>query len=185
MIRNGPRSFGDGELRLREVTLADAADLYRWRMEPATRGQFRGTEEVPFAAHEAYLARYFAPGNDDRWFIIEAGEVALGAIALYDFSADGGAAEWGRFVIAPEQRGRGWGRRSLALLIGHARALGVRELRCEVLAGNAVAAGLYGRLGFAATGTYEQEGRSFLRMTLRLDVLLDQRTIDGPFEKES
>ena len=188
MIRSGPRAFGDGELRLREVTLADAADLYRWRMEPETRSQFRGTEEVPFAAHEAYLARYFAPANTDRWFIIEAiaaGGVAVGALALYDLSADGRAAEWGRFVIAPEHRGRGWGRRSVVLLIAHARALGVRDLSGEVLAANTVAVGLYQSLGFAATGAYEHAGRRFLRMTLRLDVLLDQRTIDGPSEKES
>jgi RimJ/RimL family protein N-acetyltransferase len=179
LIHSGPRSFGDGELRLREVTPADAADLYRWRMEPATRGQFRGTEEVPFAAHEAYLARYFAPGNSDRWFIIEASGEPVGAIALYDFSADGRTAEWGRFVVSPEHRGQGWGRRSLELLIAHARGLGIRDLRCEVLAGNAVAAGLYGRLGFTATVTSEHEGRSFLRLALRLD------PIDGPSEKES
>lgn len=166
MIRSGPRSFGGGEVRLREVTPADAADLYRWRMEPETRGQFRGTAEVPFAAHEAYLARYFAPENTDRWFIIEAGGAPVGAIALYDFSADGEAAEWGRFVVSPEHRGRGWGRRSLALLIAHARTLGVRDLRCEVLAGNAVAAGLYRRLGFTATGSCQHDGRSFIQMAL-------------------
>lgn len=179
MIRSGPRAFGDGEIRLREVTPEDSADLYRWRMEPATRGQFRGTAEVPFAAHEAYLARYFAPENTDRWFIIEAAGEAVGALALYDLSADGRAAEWGRFVIAPEHRGRGWGRRSVALLIAHARALGVRDLSCEVLAGNAVAAGLYGRLGFVATGSYEHEGRRFLQMALRLD------PTERPSEKES
>jgi RimJ/RimL family protein N-acetyltransferase len=179
LITSGPRACGDGEVRLREVTLADAADLYRWRMEPATRGQFRGTGEVPFAAHEAFLARYFAPENTDRWFVIEAEGTAVGAIALYDLAADGRAAEWGRFVIAPEQRGRGWGRRSLALLIDHARALGVRDLHCEVLAGNAVAAGLYARLGFRATGSYEHEGRSFTCLALRLD------PTDGPSEKES
>ena len=54
------------------------------------------------------------------------------------------------------------------LLIAHARALGIRRLRCEVLAGNAVAAGLYGRLGFVATGSYEQEGRRFLQLALPL-----------------
>jgi len=179
LIESGPRSFGDGEVRLREVTLADAADLYRWRMEPETRRQFRGTEEVPFAAHEAYLARYFAPDNNDRWFIVEAGGEAVGAIALYDLSADGRTAEWGRFVISPEHRGRGLGRRSLALLIGHARGLGVRDLRCEVLAGNAVAAGLYERLGFVPTSSYEHAGRSFTCLALRLD------PTDCSSEKES
>lgn len=178
MIHHGPHTVAEGEVRLREVTPGDAEALYRWRMEPATRGQFRGTAEVPYAAHQAYLARYFDPGNTDRWFVIEAGGEPVGAIALYGLAADGGEAdggeadggeaEWGRFVLAPEHRGRGWGRRSLELLIAHARALGVRRLRCEVLAGNAVAAGLYRRLGFVETGSHEQEGRRFLQLALPL-----------------
>jgi RimJ/RimL family protein N-acetyltransferase len=175
LIRSGPRQIADGiadgiagDLRLREVTPADAEALYRWRMEPATRAQFRGVDEVPFAAHQAYLARYFDPANSDRWFVIEAAGEPVGAIALYDLSPDGAEAEWGRFVLDPARRGRGWGRRSLELLIAHARALGVRRLRCEVLAGNAVAAGLYRRLGFVATGSYEQDGRRFLQLSLLL-----------------
>ncbi len=172
MIHQGPREIADGvaddNIRLREVTPEDAEALYRWRMEPATRGQFRGTAEVPFAAHQAYLARYFEPANSDRWFVIEALGEPVGAIALYDLSPDGAEAEWGRFVLDPERRGRGWGRRSLQLLIAHARSLGIGRLRCEVLAGNAVAEGLYHRLGFVETGSYEQEGRRFLQLALPL-----------------
>jgi RimJ/RimL family protein N-acetyltransferase len=168
LIRSGPGEIADGKVRLREVTPADAGDLYRWRMEPATRAQFRGVDEVPFAAHQAYLARYFEAANSDRWFVIEAAGEPVGAIALYDLSPDSAEAEWGRFVLDPERRGQGWGRRSLQLLIAHARSLGIRRLRCEVLGGNAVAAGLYRRLGFVETGSYEQEGRRFLQLALPL-----------------
>jgi RimJ/RimL family protein N-acetyltransferase len=168
LIHGGPRAIADGELRLREVTPGDAEDLYRWRMDPGTRAQFRGADEVPFAAHQAYLARYFHPGNTDRWFVVEVGDEPVGTIALYDLSADGAAAEWGRFVVSPQHRGRGWGRRSLELLMDHARAIGVRDLRCEVLAGNAAAEGLYRRLGFTETEAYELGGRRFLKLAVRL-----------------
>ena len=168
MIHNGPRAATDGELRLREITPDDAADLYRWRMHADTRPSFRNAEPVPYATHEAYLARYFAADNTDRWFVIEADGEAVGTIALYDFAAFGTAAEWGRFVVAPEHRGRGWGRRSLALLMDHARALGVRDLYCEVLAGNALAEGLYRRLGFVDCGSLEHDGRVFLQLKVRL-----------------
>jgi diamine N-acetyltransferase len=168
LIRSGPREIANGEVRLREVGPGDAAALYRWRMAPDTRTRFRGSDVVPYESHQAFLARYFQPDNADRWFVIEARGKPVGAIALYDFSADGAAAEWGRFVIAPEHRGRGWGRRGLELLIDYARTIGVRDLRCEVLAGNAPAEGLYRRLGFAETGSYEHEGRRFLQMSARL-----------------
>jgi RimJ/RimL family protein N-acetyltransferase len=168
LIHSGPRAVTDGDLRLREVTLADAADLYCWRMAPGTRSHFRHADPVPYADHQAYLARYFQAGNTDRWFVVEVRGEPVGTLALYGFSADGTTAEWGRFVIAPEHRGYGWGRRSLALLMDHARAIGVRHLRCEVLDGNDAAEGLYRRLGFAETGAYEQGGRRFLQLAVRL-----------------
>ena len=160
-------------IRLREVTPADAPALYRWRMDPETRMQFRDTREVPYEAHLAFVQRYFAPANTDRWLIVEAEGEPVGAIALYDVSPDGAEAEWGRFVIAPEHRGKGWGRRSLELLIDHARAIGVRRLRCEVLAGNAVAEELYRRLGFTETGSYQDGGRTFRRLSLTLTKVED------------
>ena len=164
MIASGPREVSDGVVRLREVSPGDAADLYRWRMDASARPMFRATGVVPFEAHRTFLDRYFQPGNRDRWFVIEAGGEAVGAVALYGFSEDGREAEWGRFVIAPEHRGRGWGRRSLALLMGYARGIGVRCLRCEVLAGNPAAEGLYRRLGFQETGSFEHDGRRFVEM---------------------
>lgn len=168
MIRKGPRTAEGEGVRLREITLADAPELYRWRMDPEARRQFHNPREVPYETHLDFLQRYFHPANTDRWLIIEAEGEPVGAVALYDLSPDGDEAEWGRFVVAPEHRGRGLGRRSLELLIGHARAIGVRYLRCEVLAGNTVAEELYRRLGFAETGSTEDGGRRFRQLALRL-----------------
>jgi dTDP-4-amino-4,6-dideoxygalactose transaminase/RimJ/RimL family protein N-acetyltransferase len=157
-----------GALRLREVTAADAEELYRWRMEPTARAMFRNTGIVPFDTHRTLVERYLQPECTDHWFVIEAEGRRVGTIALYSVSADGRKAEWGRFVIAPEHRGQGWGRRALRLLVDHARALGVRRLRCEVAADNPGAEGLYRSLGFADDGAYEVEGRRFLRLTATL-----------------
>jgi RimJ/RimL family protein N-acetyltransferase len=157
-----------GELRLREVGIADTEDLYRWRMEPTARAMFRHVDLVPFETHRALIEAYLGPDCNDRWFVIEAAGRRVGAIALYNFSADRREAEWGRFVIVPEHRGQGWGRRALRLLVDHARALGVRRLHCEVLAGNPRAEGLYRSLGFADDGVCEFGGRRFLRLVADL-----------------
>jgi ribosomal protein S18 acetylase RimI-like enzyme len=69
----------------------------------------------------------------------------------------------------PGLRGRGYARRALSLVIGHARELGVRTLRCEVLEGNDVAAGLYRQAGFLPAGIDESGGRRFLQLTLDLE----------------
>jgi RimJ/RimL family protein N-acetyltransferase len=161
--------MGDGVVRLREVTPADAERLYRWRMDERSRFMFRSTAEVPFAVHRQFMERYFSEGNHDRWFVIEAEGSPVGTITLYGFSADGSEAEWGRLVVDPGQRGHGYAGRALALLIAHARELGVRTLRCEVLEGNDVAAGLYTAAGFRTTGVDEAGGRRFLQLALPLE----------------
>ena len=169
MIRRGARVMAEpgGELRLREVEAADAERLYRWRMEPSARAMFRHAEPVPFAAHRAFLEAYLESSSSDRWFVIEAQGRPVGAIALYDFSPDGAEAEWGRFVVDPAERGRGWGRRALELLVRHARELGIRRLRCEVLEGNP-AGRLYRSVGFVNDGAYEHDGRRLERLVADL-----------------
>ena len=169
MIQAGPRETGDRDVRLREITMDDAPDLYRWRMDEASRPMFRSTEPVPYEVHLEYLARYFEPGNNDRWFVIEEYGAPVGSIVLYNVDATRGEAEWGRLVIAPELRSRGLATRGLSLLMRHARALGLRRLRCEVLSGNAHADALYRKAGFRETGAEEVGGRRFVQLQLDLD----------------
>ena len=169
MIASGPPTISDGIVTLREVRREDAPDLYRWRMDPQSRAMFHSTDLVPYGTHLRFFERYFEPGSTDAWFIIEAGEEAVGTIVLYDLSTDGTEAEWGRFVIAPERRGRGYGRRALSLLLAYARGRGIRRLRCSVLASNAWARKLYRDLGFLETGSVAHGGRAFVNMLLTSD----------------
>jgi len=169
VISSGPREIGDGTVRLREVTAADSEDLYRWRMDDASRPMFRSPGKVSTEEHRAFLSRYFEPGNTDRWFVIVAESEPVGAIALYGLSDDGNEAEWGRLVVAPERRGRGYGRRALELLIEHARRMGIRRLRCEVLEGNAAAESIYRDAGFVETGRSAIGDRIFRSLSRRLD----------------
>lgn len=169
MIGAGPREIGDRQVRLREITMEDAPELYRWRMHESSRPMFRSTAAVPYEAHLDYLRRYFDPANTDRWFVIEEFGAPAGSIVLYDIDPEGGEAEWGRLVIAPELRSRGLASRGLALLVRHARELKLKRLRCEVLAGNAHAEKLYRETGFRETGTDDDaSGRRFVRLALDL-----------------
>lgn len=130
---------------------------------------FLNTEKVPYEAHVAWVERYFQPGNTDRWFVIEAAGRPVGAIALYRLSPDAAQAEWGRFVVAPEERGRGYGSGALALLIAHARQIRLERLTCHVLAGNPAAERLYTQAGFVETGQKESSGRVFRYLVLELE----------------
>lgn len=161
VISSGPREIGDANFRLREVTPADSQNLYCWRMDPSSRPMFRSTAEVPFETHAALLTRYFSAENLDRWFVLEADGAPVGSITLHGPQGADDEAEWGRLVVAPESRGRGYGKKALGLLIAYARQIGLSRLRCEVLAGNAAAEAIYEELGFRETGRGETEGRVF------------------------
>ena len=169
MIHTGPRETGDRNVRLREITMADAPDLYRWRMDETSRPMFRSTAPVSYETHLEYLRRYFEPGNTDRWFVIEEFGAPVGSIVLYNIDAARGEAEWGRLVVAPELRSRGLASRGLSLLVRHARELGLRRLRCEVLEGNAHADRLYRASGFVESGVKEVDGRRFVQLYLDLE----------------
>jgi RimJ/RimL family protein N-acetyltransferase len=168
VIRSGPREIGTLELRLREVTPADSENLYGWRMDPQSRPMFRSTELVPFETHEKFFAGYFSPENNDHWFVIEADGRSVGAICLFAPTAEPSEAEWGRLVLAPEERGKGYARRALELLVEHARRSGIRKLRCEVVAGNPAAEAIYSRLGFREIGREEVGRRTFRYLSREL-----------------
>ncbi len=168
MIASGPREIGDTQFRLREITPADSPHLYRWRMDPSSRPMFRQTEEVSFAAHEAYLARYFSRENTDRWFVMEAQGRPVGAVALYGIAPGATEAEWGRLIVPPEERGHGFAYRGFLLLIEDARRIGLTSVFCEILQGNTVVERIHERLGFFVTGRTESGGRVFQVWTLLL-----------------
>ncbi|HEX2645282.1 MAG TPA: GNAT family N-acetyltransferase [Thermoanaerobaculia bacterium] len=163
-------------LHFREVTLNDAPLLWRWRVDPRTRFMFLHPEIVPYPDHLAYMRRHFLPGKKDRWYILEAGEQPVGTVALYDFTPDGRYAEWGRLVLAPQLRGRGWGHKTLALLKERASDLGIHRVYSEVLEENHPVVHIHRALGFVETGTREYGGRRFLQLEARLNPEISPET---------
>lgn len=164
MITKGPREIGDGIVRLREVQREDAPQLYEWRMQPETRSMFRNTDPIPYETHVAFLERYFEPGNDDRWFMIEDADGVVGALALYEIEPDG-RAEWGRLLIDPAKRGRGYARRATALMLAYARAVGMTEVHCEILAENLSSLQVNRAAGFVDVGERSVDGRRFILLS--------------------
>jgi ribosomal protein S18 acetylase RimI-like enzyme len=69
--------------------------------------------------------------------------------------AERGMAEIGSVVVDPAHRGRGYGRRLIAGLMGWARAMDCEQAYLQVDQTNAVALGLYGSLGFRQLYAYE------------------------------
>jgi RimJ/RimL family protein N-acetyltransferase len=169
MNRDGKTSVGDHSVLLREITRDDAELLYRWRMHDASRPMFCSTGTVAYEAHLAMLEAYFDEANTDRWYMVEVEGEPLGAIALVDVSADGSEAEWGRGLVEPTARGRGFGRRTFELLIDHCRDIGYSRVYAEVLEQNEVTLHLVEHVGFRRCGVrVADDGRRFVQVEQRL-----------------
>lgn len=179
MIRTPFSSHSDGAVRIREVTLDDAEDLYRWRMAPRTQHNFLSTEPVPYEDHLRFLRHYFRPENTDWWFVIEVDGEPVCTFALYHFSATGEEAEFGRFSVNPTRRLR-WGRdRSLSVRAGFIRAVTLLKIFARennmyrwyavILSTNSPALKLAHDVGFVAEEKVEITGREFIiwRLALR------------------
>ncbi len=151
----------DGVITLREITAADIPLLYAWRNHPETLSMFRDDRPLNFEAHGRFLRQYLEDPRGDYWWIVEAAGVPVGTICLFHFGAGRRSCEFGRFIVAPEYRGSGYGRRALALAMSVARSLGVERMSCVALSSNARALRLYGSLGFAFRGIDAAGGRSF------------------------
>lgn len=168
LIRSGEKSRQSGEFTLREITPGDSRLIYEWRMDPLSRPMFKTQDLVPFETHEKFFARYFDPANSDQWFILENGANPVASEALYDFSPSGDECEWGRILVPPQLRGRGYGRKVCEMTLAHARTLPLRRIRSEVLAENDSSMHVHHALGFQDVDDYIHEGRRFVRLVLEL-----------------
>ena len=117
------------ESRASESWLRDALCAYGWEteIEPGVRRIF---EDIVWPCGFATVRR---DGRDVAWglAVVEADHVGL-----FDL------------VVAPEFRGRGYGRRLVCALLSWGRELGARNAYLQVRTDNEAALSLYGSLGF-------------------------------------
>lgn len=117
---------------LRKATLADAKVLLRWRNDAATMAGAGQGAPISFEEHVEWFASYGQAGRHLyvaywRHLVIGTGRIDK------DFET-----AWLFWTVAPEHRGRGYGRRLIKSLVQEARVLGYRSLGAKIRASNAI-----------------------------------------------
>jgi spore coat polysaccharide biosynthesis predicted glycosyltransferase SpsG/RimJ/RimL family protein N-acetyltransferase len=125
---------------VRDATAADAALLLAWRNDPETRRWSRGTDPVPRADHEAWLARVLAD-EDRRLLVAEHDGRPVGTVR---FDREGEAWEVS-ITVAPAARGR---RLAVPMLLAAERWLGPAVIRANVHGENVASLALFRRAGY-------------------------------------
>ncbi len=153
---------------LREVTWDDCRKLYEWRMHEPSRRMFRHTDLVPYGEHERFVRCYLERTTPETWFVVEAGGVAVGTIAIVGFSGNGEECELSRLAIASEHRANGYATEALRLALCQAKAKGVRRLNAEVNSANQPSLHIFAKHGFTEYGRRADGPRTFIQLELDL-----------------
>ena len=148
-----------GRVRLRLLEEADLPMTLAWRNQDHIRKWFLSSDVITSGQHRNWFERY-RDRDDDFVFVIEETETLcrpVGQAALYRVNWDHGRAEYGRLMIG-DAEAAGLGLATLAttrLLVLAFTEWGLREVRLDVLSGNAAALSVYGRCGFEATAEHD------------------------------
>jgi len=119
----------------------------------AHHGRVYGEEYGVDASFEGHVASTVAeaaargfPGPREAICLVELDGEHVGSLALTDEGDDEAAIRW--FVLSPEVRGRGLGRRLLGEMLARAAELGYARVRLETFSELEAAAHLYREHGF-------------------------------------
>jgi RimJ/RimL family protein N-acetyltransferase len=140
--------FGNADARLRPLTEADLDMTLGWRNCDDVRIWFKNSELITAEQHRTWYSRY-SIRDDDFVFVVEAQGRPVGQASVYGINWTDSSAEIGRFVVAPEARGRGYiGLACARLLQFCGEALNLKYLFLEVKENNYRAIKIYVRNGF-------------------------------------
>ena len=137
---------------LERISQSDKASLRQWRNDPAVSKWMYTNHEIGEAEHNAWFDTMLADASKVYWKIVVDG-VAVGAIFLTGISAPEKSCEWGMYLADADVRGKGVAQAACALSFHYAFSeLTVEVVKCEAVAHNESAIGLYESIGYVRTG---------------------------------
>lgn len=142
---------------------AAQSELYRQlRNRDVVRCNFVSTSIITEEQQKTWFENYL--NNDKEYmFSIFHGRGFIGGCSLYNISDN--RCEFGRFIIAPEFSGRGYGKIVLSLVFSIARELGIESLFLSLLVNNSKALHLYESMGFyIVESEYKKNGKTMIQM---------------------
>lgn len=146
-------------VQLRAIEYADLPLLVRWRNDPAIYRHFYEQEPLSLAMQQAWFEKLLQK-PDERLWMIEARETgeAIGTVGLVHMDWRNRKAEWGRFLIYPDEyRHGGYGSEVESLILRYFfDHLNMNRLQCEVFAENEAVIALHKKFGFQQEGLLRQ-----------------------------
>jgi RimJ/RimL family protein N-acetyltransferase len=138
------------------ATSADGRELFDWRNDPGTRRASKHSAPIAWETHAAWFA--VALASPDRTIYIGHSESKKIGCIRFDRIRDSGEKFLVSIVIAPQERGRGFG---LALLRSGIAILPTAGLEAEIAIGNLASQRIFEACGFERI--FDESDDQFLR----------------------
>ena len=139
-------------VELVRISLVDKASLREWRNDPAVSKWMYTNHEIVEEEHNAWFDAMLADVSKVYWKIVADG-VAAGSVFLTGVSSQGTSCEWGMYLADVNARGKGVAQAACALSFRYAfNDLAIDVVKCEAIAQNENAIGLYESVGYVRTG---------------------------------
>ena len=142
-------------VQLRAVDYEDLPLLVKWRNDPEIYQYFYEQEPLSLAMQRAWFEKLLQR-PDERLWIIQARETgeAIGTVGLVHIDWRSRKAEWGRFLIYPDEyRHGGYGSEVESLILRYFfDHMNMNRLQCEVFAENEHVVALHKKFGFQQEG---------------------------------
>ena len=137
---------------IERISHSDKASLRQWRNDPEVTRWGYSNHVIGEAEHNAWFDAMLVDASKVYWKIVVDG-IAVGAIFLTSISDQGSTCEWGMYLADVDMRGKGVAQAACALSFRYAFTdLGMKVVKCEAVAQNKDAIGLYESVGYARTG---------------------------------
>ena len=146
-------------IQLRAVEVEDLPLLVKWRNAPEIYQHFYGQEPLSLVMQKAWFEKLLQKPDEHLW-IIEAQEtgVAIGTVGLVHIDWRNRKAEWGRFLIYPDDyRHGGYGSEVESLILRYVfDHMNLNRLQCEVFGENEAVIALHRKFGFQQEGLFRE-----------------------------
>ncbi len=139
------------DIYLCPLTYETSENYRRLRNHPDVKKWFRSKDEITKTQQKRWFEKYLNDPDDVMFAIFRESDEFIGANAIYNIDGNG-LAEYGRILIDPKLRGRGFGYKATCAAIQIARdQMNLQQLVLEVYADNEKAISLYRKCGFIET----------------------------------
>ena len=146
-------------VQLRAVEVEDLPLLVQWRNDPEIYQYFYEQEPLSLVMQKAWFEKLLQR-SDERLWIIEAIETrtAIGTVGLVHIDWRNRKAEWGRFLIYPDEyRHGGYGSEVESLILRYFfDHMNMNRLQCEVFSDNEAVIALHQKFSFQQEGLFRE-----------------------------